>query len=264
MTPSDTSEFAVVTGGSSGIGYELAKQFVEHGYDVMIVAEDTGVEDAADRLGRDHVTAVRADLATYEGCEELYRAVIATDRRLSAVALNAGRGLGGDFVRETDLIEEINIVDLNVTGTMHLAKRLLPEMLEHGGHVLFTSSVASMMPGTYQAVYNASKSFVQSFAEALRNELKDTPISVTALMPGPTDTNFFDRAEMLDTKVGAGTKDDPALVAKQGFEAMLKDKEKVVAGSVKTKVQGAASKVLPDAAKAEMHRRMAEPGSAAN
>jgi short-subunit dehydrogenase len=144
---------------------------------------------------------------------------------------------------------------------VHLAKRLLPEMLEDGGHVLFTSSIASMMPGTYQAVYNASKSFVQSFAGALRAELKDTPISVTALMPGPTDTNFFHRAEMDDTKVGAGVKDDPALVAKQGFEAMMKDKAKVIAGSSKTKAQGMASKVLPDSTKAEMHRRMAEPGS---
>jgi len=127
--------------------------------------------------------------------------------------------------------------------------------------VLFTSSIASMMPGTFQAVYNASKSFVQSFAEALRNELKDTGVTVTALMPGPTDTNFFHRAEMDDTRVGANEKDDPALVAKQGFEALMKGDEKVVAGSVKTKVQAAASKVMPDSAKAHMHRKMAEPGS---
>ena len=130
------------------------------------------------------------------------------------------------------------------------------------GQVLFTSSIASMMPGTYQAVYNASKSFVQSFAEALRAELKDTGVTVTALLPGPTDTNFFHRAEMDDTRVGAGRKDDPAVVARQGFEAMMKGTEKVVAGSAKTKIQGAASKVLPDSAKAAMHRRMAEPGSA--
>jgi len=255
--------FAVVTGASSGIGYELARQFVDHDYDVLIVAEDEGIEQAAGKLrtGSADVQAVRADLATYEGCEEVYRAVIGTGRRLDAVALNAGRGIGGDFVRETDMMDELNVIDVNVTSTVHLAKRLLPEMLEHGGHVLFTSSIASMMPGTYQAVYNASKSFVQSFAEALRAELKDTDISVTALMPGPTETNFFHRAEMDDTKVGSSKKDDPAQVAKQGFEAMLKEKEKVVAGSAKTKIQGAASKVMPDGAKAEMHRRMAEPGS---
>jgi len=258
-----TRDFAVVTGASSGIGFELARQFVEHGYDVLAVAEDPGIESAAAQLSGDNATVrpLRADLATYEGCEEVYQAVIATGRRLDAVAINAGRGIGGDFVRETDMMEELNVIDVNVTSTVHIAKRLLPEMLPNGGHVLFTSSIASMMPGTYQAVYNASKSFVQSFAEALRAELKDTSISVTALMPGPTDTNFFHRAEMDDTKVGAGSKDDPALVAKQGFEAMLKDKEKVVAGSAKTKVQGMASKVLPDSTKAEMHRRMAEPGS---
>ncbi|RZU53946.1 short-subunit dehydrogenase [Krasilnikovia cinnamomea] len=261
MTTAQRREFAVVTGGSSGIGYELARQFVDHGYDVLIAAEDAGIEDAADRLGRDHVTPVRADLATYDGCEQLYRRVVGTGRRLDAVAINAGRGIGGDFTRQTDLADELNVIDVNVTSTVHVAKRLLPEMLEHGGHVLFTSSIASMMPGTFQAVYNASKSFVQSFAEALREELKDTAVSVTSLMPGPTDTNFFARAEMLDTRVGTGAKDDPALVAKQGFEAMLKGKEKIVAGSVKTRAQGAVSKVLPDSAKAGMHRRMAEPGS---
>ena len=265
MTTQSNREFAVVTGASSGIGFELARQFAEHGYDLMIVAEDEGIEKAAAALRRDGentVLALRADLAYYEGCEQLYRALNDTGREVDAVALNAGRGIGGDFVRETDLIEELNVIDVNVVSTVHLAKRLIPEMLEHGGHVLFTSSIASMMPGTYQAVYNASKSFVQSFAEALRAELKDTPISVTALMPGPTDTNFFHRAEMDDTRVGTGPKDDPAVVAKQGFEAMVKDKAKVVAGSAKTKIQGAASKVLPDSAKAAMHRRMAEPGSA--
>jgi short-subunit dehydrogenase len=170
--------------------------------------------------------------------------------------------MGGDFTRQTSLEEELNVIDVNVTSTVHLAKRVLPDMVERdAGRVLFTSSVASMMPGTYQAVYNASKSFVQSFAEALREELKDTGVSVTSLMPGPTDTNFFHRAEMDDTRVGAGSKDDPAMVAEQGFEALMKGKEKVVAGSAKTKVQGAASKIMPDAAKAKMHSRMAEPGS---
>lgn len=256
-----------MTGASSGIGFELTRQFVEHGYDVLAVADDAEIERAAASLSQDGgptVTPLRADLADYDGCEQVYRAVVGTGRRLDAVAVNAGRGIGGDFVRETDMMDELNVIDVNVTSTVHIAKRLLPEMLEHGGHALFTSSIAATMPGTYQAVYNASKSFVQSFAEALRAELKDTPISVTALMPGPTDTNFFHRAEMDDTKVGTGPKDDPALVAKQGFEAMLKDKEKVIAGSARTKVQGMAAKVLPDSRTAEMHRRMAEPGSGDN
>jgi short-subunit dehydrogenase len=261
-----SNEFAVVTGASSGIGFELARQFAEHGYDLLVTAEDAGIDQAAADLrrdGRNQIIAVRADLATYEGVEELYAAILESGRDVDAIALNAGRGIGGDFVRETDLADELNVIDVNVTSTVHLAKRVLPGMVGRGsGQVLFTSSIASTMPGTYQAVYNASKSFVQSFAEALRAELKDTGVTVTALMPGPTDTNFFHRAEMDDTRVGAAQKDDPAVVAKQGFEAMREEKEKVVAGSLKTKVQGAAAKVMPDKAKAEMPRKMAEPGSA--
>ena len=258
--------FAVVTGASSGIGYELARQFAQNGFDLLMVAEDAGIDQAAADLRRDgerQVVAVRADLATYEGVEQTYAAIRETGRPGAALALNAGRGIGGDFTRQTDLDDELNVIAVNVTSTVHLAKRVLPDMVARGeGRVLFTSSVASMMPGTYQAVYNASKSFVQSFAEALRAELKDTGVSVTSLMPGPTHTKFFERAEMTDTRVGAGSKDDPAQVAEQGFKALMKGEEKVVAGSLKTKVQGAASKVMPDKAKAEMHRKMAEPGSA--
>jgi short-subunit dehydrogenase len=261
-----TNPFAVVTGASSGIGFELARQFAEHGYDLLVTAEEDGIEEAATALRRDgqnQVTAVRADLANFEGVEALYAAILETGRPVDAIALNAGRGIGGDFTHQTTLADELNVIDVNVTSTVHLAKRVLPDMVARDeGKVLFTSSIASTMPGTYQAVYNASKSFVQSFAEALRAELKDTNVTVTSLMPGPTDTNFFHRAEMDDTNVGAGKKDDPAVVAKQGFEALMKDKEKVVAGSAKTKIQGAASKIMPDKAKAEMHRKMAEPGSA--
>ncbi len=145
---------------------------------------------------------------------------------------------------------------------MHLAKRLLCDMVARDdGKVLITSSIASTMPGSFQAVYNASKSFLQSFAEALQNELKDTNVTVSSLMPGPTDTNFFRRAGMDDTAVGRGSKDDPAQVAAQGFEALMSGKDKLVAGSIKTKVQGATNKVLPDKVKAALHRRMAEPGS---
>ncbi|WP_067495253.1 SDR family oxidoreductase [Actinoplanes sp. TFC3] len=266
MTTTPTGrEFAVVTGASSGIGYELARQFVENGYDLLIAAEDEDIEQAATNLRRDgqnQVTAVRADLATYEGVETLYSKIQETGRPVDAIALNAGRGIGGDFTRDTDLRDELNVIDVNVTSTVHLAKRVLPGMVARGaGRVLFTSSIASEMPGTYQAVYNASKSFVQSFAEAVRTELKDTGVTVTSLMPGPTETNFFHRAEMDDTRVGSSKKDDPAQVAEQGFKALMKGEEKVVAGSVMTKVQGAASKVLPDSVKAKMHEKMAEPGS---
>jgi len=208
---------------------------------------------------------VQADLATYEGVEKLYDAAVSAGRPIDAVALNAGRGEGGDFTTQTDLRDELNIIDVNVTSTVHLAKRVLPDMVRRGeGRVLITSSIASTMPGSFQAVYNASKAFVQSFAEALRNELKDTGVTVTSLMPGPTDTNFFDRADMGDTKVGTSKKDDPAKVAEQGFEALMKGDDHVVAGSVKNKVQAAVGKIVPDTQKAQMHRKMAEPGSADN
>ncbi|GIF77418.1 SDR family NAD(P)-dependent oxidoreductase [Asanoa siamensis] len=259
--PSDRP-FAVVTGASSGIGFELARQFATHGFDVLVTAEDADIEQAGDALRRDgenQVRTVRVDLATAEGVEELYAAI---DRPVDAIAINAGRGAGGGFATDTALDDELNIVDLNVRSTVHLAKRVIPDMLDRGtGRVLFTSSIASAMPGSFQAVYNASKSFVQSFAEALRNELKDTGVTVTSLMPGATDTAFFERAGMQDTKVGSESKDDPAKVAAQGFEALMKGDDHVVAGSVMNKVQAVAGKVVPDKVKAEMHRRMAEPGS---
>ncbi|GIF03942.1 SDR family NAD(P)-dependent oxidoreductase [Actinoplanes siamensis] len=266
MNNPSENPFAVVTGASSGIGFELARMLAERGFDLLIVAEDDGIEEAATHLRRDgenQITAVRADLADYDGVEKAWAAIAATGRDIDALALNAGRGIGGEFVGGTDLADELNVIAVNITSTVHLAKRALPGMVGRGrGRVLVTSSIASMMPGTYQAVYNASKSFTQSFAEALRAELKDTGVTVTALMPGPTDTNFFHRAEMDDTPVGAGKKDDPALVAEQGIRALLDGEEKVQAGSLKTKAQAAASKVMPDRAKAAMHSKMAEPGGA--
>jgi short-subunit dehydrogenase len=254
----------LVTGASSGIGKELAKQFVDNGFDVVIAAEDADIEATAVQLraGGADVKAVQVDLARPQGVQELYSRVEAIGRPLQAVALNAGVGAGGAFVGETRLEDELTIVDLNVRSTVHLAKLVLPAMVQRNeGRVLFTSSIASTMPGAFQAVYNASKSFVQSFALALRNELKDTNVTITSLMPGPTDTEFFDRAEMLDTAVGSGKKDDPADVARDGFEAMMAGDERAVSASLKTKLQARASRVLPDGAKAELHRQMAEPGS---
>jgi short-subunit dehydrogenase len=255
---------AVVTGASSGIGFELARIFADNGFDLIIAAEDEAVETAARELGKGEasVEAVRADLATYDGVETLYRRIVEAARPVDALALNAGVGAGGAFATDTRLEDELRIVDLNVRSTVHLAKRVIPDLVARDqGRVLFTSSIASTMPGAFQAVYNASKSFVQSFALALRNELKDTGVTVTSLMPGPTETEFFERADMLDTKVGSGDKDDPADVAKAGFEALMAGEERAVATSLSTKLQGRGSRFLPDSAKAALHRRMAEPGS---
>jgi short-subunit dehydrogenase len=196
--------------------------------------------------------------------ERLCAHIRAHGSQLEAVALNAGIGMGGDFATQTDLDQELKLVDLNVRSTVHLAKRVIGDMVERGnGKVLFTSSIASTMPGTYQAVYNASKSFVQSFALALRAELKDTGVTITSLMPGPTETEFFERADMMDTKIGASdSKDDPADVARDGFEALMAGKERVVSHSLSTKAQGHGSRLMPDRVKAKLHEKMAEPGSA--
>lgn len=265
MRTQTEAPFAVVTGASSGIGLELARQFTQHGFDVLIAAEDESIADAAATLrteGRD-VLPVMADLAKPEGVEQLYRAIEGTGRSVDAIAINAGIGISGDFARETTLEDNLEVIDLNVRSSVHLAKKVLPEMVEQGkGRVLFTSSIAATMPGPFDAVYNASKAFLQSFSQALRNELKDTGVTVTALMPGPTETEFFVRAGMEDTKVGASKKDDPAEVAKEGFEALMAGKDHVIAGSYKNKIEATMAHVLPDTTTAEMHRKQAEPGSA--
>jgi short-subunit dehydrogenase len=265
MASNSTRPLALVTGASSGIGLELARQFADNGFDLVIAAEDEELAKAVTELegSGTEVAAFRLDLSTPEGVEELYERVREIGRPLDAAALNAGIGAGGAFANGTELAQELKIVDLNVRSTVQLSKYVVRDMVDRGeGRILFTSSIASTMPGTFQAVYNASKSFVQSFALALRQELKDSGVTVTSLMPGPTDTEFFERADMLDTKLGAGDKDDPADVARDGFNALMEGEERVVSHSASTKAQGIGSRVLPDSVKAKMHQKMAEPGSA--
>jgi len=263
MATEQGKKFAVVTGASSGIGYELARQFAQHGYDLLVASKSGGIIEAAQAFRAEgcDVQTVQADLATHEGIEALYKTIIATGRPVDAIAINAGVGVGGKFI-ETSLEAEHNIINLNVMSPVHLSKLVVPHMVKRGkGRILFTASVAATMPGPYEAVYAASKSFVLSFAEALRKELEDTGVSVTALMPGPTDTNFFRRAGMLDTKAGAGKKDDPAMVAKEAFEALMADDDHVVTGA-KNKVQTFMAHFMPDTMRAALHGSMTEPGSA--
>jgi uncharacterized protein len=265
MQAGQNRRLAIITGASSGIGFELARVFAENGYDLLIAAEDDELDSAARELNQmtASVESARVDLAKPDGVERLYERIQAGGRPVDVLCLNAGIGAGGAFATETDLADELKLIDLNVRSTVHLCKLVVADMVDRDeGRILFTSSVASTMPGAFQAVYNASKSFVQSFALAIRNELKDSAVSITSLMPGATETEFFERAEMEDTKVGASEKDDPAEVARQGYEALMAGKERVVGGSVKNKLQVAASRVIPDSKKAEMHREMAEPGSA--
>ncbi|HEU4410842.1 MAG TPA: SDR family NAD(P)-dependent oxidoreductase [Polyangiaceae bacterium] len=267
MATLSTKPLAAVTGASSGIGFELARQFAQNGFDLVIAAEDEGIAAAAralEALGA-RVDPVRVDLATYEGVEALYERIRSAARPLEAIAINAGVGVGGDFARETDLQRELELIRLNVTSTVHLTKRVVADMVARGkGRVLITSSIAAVMPSPFEAVYGASKAFDLSFASSLREELKDTGVTVTALLPGPTDTNFFHRAGMDDTKAGTESKDenDPADVARQGFEALMRGDDRVVAASLKTKLEGAAARFLPESVKAAWHRTMSEPGTA--
>ena len=252
---------AVVTGASTGIGYELAKCCAREGYDLLVAADEREIEHAAIELRELGVAiqAVQADLATIRGVDILLGAV--AGRRVDALLANAGIGLGRGFLDE-DFDEIRRVVDTNITGTLYLVHRLGTEMRSHGhGRILITGSIAGFMPGSFQAVYNGTKAFLDSFSVALRNELKDSGVTVTCLMPGATETEFFERADMLDTKIGQAHKDDPAEVARLGFEAMQQGESQIITGW-KNKVQAAIAHVLPADLLAEKHRKMAEPGSA--
>ncbi|WP_394838246.1 SDR family NAD(P)-dependent oxidoreductase [Pendulispora rubella] len=257
---------AVVTGASKGIGYELAKQFASNGFDLVVCADHEDIHTAAMEFAQltHRVHAVQVDLAEYDGVETLYDSAQKLGP-IDALAVNAGFGVAGDFARETDLRDELRMIQLNVVSTVHLTKRIVKDMVARGkGRILITASIAGAMPTPLEAVYGATKAFDLSFAASLRHELRDTGVSVTAMVPGPTDTNFAHRAGLDDTKVAEESKKNhPADVAKQGFEALMDGRDRVhAATSLGTKLQAAAQRFVPDALKAEWHRKMSEPGSA--
>jgi short-subunit dehydrogenase len=258
---SATRPFAIVTGASTGIGLELAKRCAKEGYDLLIAADEPAIQQAAATLRRSgvEVAAVEADLGTTAGVDRLYEA--AKGRPVDALLANAGRGLGHAFL-DQEFAKVKRVIDTNVTGTVYLIHKIGNDMRRrNAGKILITGSIAGFMPGSFQAVYNGTKAFLNSFSFALREELKDTKITVTCLMPGATETEFFKRAEMMDTKVGTTEKDDAAEVADIGFEAMIKGEADVVSG-FKNKVQSAAANVMPSGVLASQHRKMAEPGTA--
>lgn len=259
----ESAKLAVVTGASSGIGLELARQCLKHGFDVVIASDTDEIQQAATDLGAlgGSITVVQADLSTTSGVDTLYDRVQALGRPVDVLMANAGRGLGKGFL-DQDWNDITRVIDLNIVGTTYLLHRFLRDMRDrNSGRVLITGSIAGLMPGAFQAVYNATKAYVDSFSFAIRNELKDTDVTVTVLMPGPTDTDFFEVADLLDTKVGTGPKSSPEAVARSGFEAMMRGDGHEVAGFA-NKMQALAANVMPDSRLAEMHRKMAEPGSA--
>lgn len=257
-------QLAVVTGASSGIGYELARCCAQNGFDLVIAADEARIEEAAAELRRfgAHVTAVEADLARDDGVDRLVQAVRSEDRPVDALLANAGRGLGGGFL-DQDWDAARRVIDTNIVGTLRLVHEIGRGMRARGaGRILITGSIAGVMPGTFQAAYNATKAFLNSFAFALRHELRGSGVTVTCLMPGGTETEFFARAHMMDTKIGTEKKDDAAFVARRGFQAMMRGRGDVVTGW-RNKVQSAVANVLPAGVTAEMHRRQAAPGTAA-
>lgn len=252
---------AIVTGASTGIGYELAKCCARAGFDLVIVADEPRIHAAATEmevLGAG-ATPIEADLATMAGVERLIEAIAGRD--VEVLIANAGRGLGHAFL-DQDLAQIRHVIDTNITGTVALVHKVGGRMKQRGhGRILVTGSIAGFVPGTYHAVYNASKAFIESFTNALRAELKGSEITVTTLMPGATQTEFFARAGMLDTRVGQGRKADAASVARTGFDAMMNGEAEVVAGW-QNKIMAAIATVVPASVLAESHRRSAAPGSA--
>ncbi|MFL5205656.1 MAG: SDR family NAD(P)-dependent oxidoreductase [Microvirga sp.] len=258
--PEPAKPLAIVTGASSGIGYELAKLCAQNGYDLLIAADQAAIHDVVkdfQALGSE-VEAIEADLATLEGVDKLYAA--AKGRPIGALLANAGHGLGHAFL-DQDFAEARHVIDTNITGTIYLIQKVGRDMrARNEGRILITGSIAGFMPGTFQAVYNGTKAFIDSFSFALRAELKDTNVTVTCLMPGATETEFFERAGMEDTQVGQDKKDDPAYVAQVGFDAMMRGDGDVVSGW-KNKFTTVLASVTPAGVLAEQHRKMAEPGS---
>jgi len=257
---SDLRELAVVTGASSGIGYELAVCCATHGYDLVVVADEPQIQEAATRLREfgANVEALEVDLATLEGVETLYRSL--NGRPVAALLANAGRGLGQGYL-DQDFAAVQQVIDTNITGTIFLIQKVGRDMRGAGrGRILITGSIAGYLPGSFQAVYNGTKAFIDSFSHALRNELKDTGVTVTCLMPGATETEFFQRAGLMDTEIGQSEKDDPADVAKAGFAAMQRGDGDVVSGWW-NKLQTMIASITPSAILAQQHRNKAEPGS---
>jgi Short-chain dehydrogenases of various substrate specificities len=258
--------FAFVTGASSGIGLALAQELTSRGYDVAICSSGERLRGAAAdlRTSGTEVFDIQADLATRDGVKRFWDSVTSLGRNIDIACINAGVGVGGLFA-ETDLDQELNMVNLNCAGTVQLAKYVVQHMTSRNcGRILFTASIAGEMVAPREAVYAATKAFDLSLAHSIRYELRETNITVTALQPGPTDTDFFHRAGMDDTQVGSEGKKEstPEEVAKQGIEALLAGKDHVYAASAKTKVEGMLANVIPGTVKGSMHDKMAKPKAA--
>lgn len=257
----DPRPLALITGGSSGIGLELAKQFAQNGFDVAISGSSDKVNNAAVMLREEGIEAYphKADASTYDGVESFWNFVQDLGRPVEAAALNVGIGIGGAFA-DNDLKDEFRLIAINVNGTVHMAKRVVQHMLRNGrGRILITSSVSATQPTPFETVYGPSKAFGFMFAESLREELRGTGVTVTALLPGATDSQFHSNAGMDNTNIQKAKKNDKTLVAKEGFEALMNDIDHVVGGDEETKRAVTENRTTPEPIKAARQAELTRP-----
>ena len=258
-----TSQYALVTGGTSGIGYELATLLAKDGYNLILVARSENELNAAaaaftNQFGVEVVTIAK-DLFDVKNAFGLYDEVRKREITVDILVNDAGQGCYGEFI-DTDLGRELDIIQLNISSLVTLTKLFLKEMVSRGkGRILNLSSIASKLPGPYQAVYHGTKAFVQSFTEAVRSEVKDSGVTITALLPGATDTDFFNKADMNQSKiVQEGKLDDPKQVAKDGYEALMNGDDMVVSG-MKNKLQVAMANITSDEKAANKMKKQQAP-----
>lgn len=255
-------KYALITGASSGIGFELAKLFAKEQYNLVIVGRNrSALETLASQLKNAHeieVFCIEANLFKEDAPLNIYNEVNSRGIRIEALINNAGQGEYGLFT-ETDLDRETEIIQLNIIATLSLTKYFLKDMIaQGGGKILNVGSIAGEVPGPYHSVYHGTKAFINSWSEALRSEVKEKGITVTLLLPGATDTDFFNKAGMQESKIMDSNLSDPEKVARDGFEALISGDDKIISG-VKNKALVAASHVISDSAAAEMMKKQQEP-----
>jgi uncharacterized protein len=253
---------ALITGATSGIGLELARLFARDQYNLVIVARN---EDELQRTSSElrqqyniEVLTLAKDLFRRESPLEIYDEVTAKGIQVDVLVNDAGQGEFGEFIN-TDLNRELDIIQLNIGAYVMLTKLFLTDMvIRNEGKILNVGSIAGEAPGPWHSVYHGTKAFVNSWSAAIRNELKDTNVTVTVLLPGATDTDFFNKANMENSKILETGLSDPAKVAKDGYEALMSGDDKIVSG-LKNKVQVAMAHAVPDSMAAESMRKQQEP-----
>ncbi|RYY76197.1 MAG: SDR family oxidoreductase [Gammaproteobacteria bacterium] len=254
--------YALITGATSGIGYELAKVFAEHDYNLIIVARTANrLNDVAEELSLEYgvdVIPIAKDLFDAQSPFDLYEEVKAKGLQVDVLVNDAGQGLYGRFI-DTDIYRELDIIQLNINAYVVLTKLFLQDMVNNQyGKILNVASIAGKVPGPFQSVYHGTKAFVHSFTEAVRAELADTGVTITSLLPGATDTDFFHKADMENSKILDHELADPAKVAADGFKALMSGDDMVVSG-FKNKAQVAMSNVTPDSTVAKAMLKQQEP-----